>query len=396
MPKVKWLLALLLAGALGPAAAQHATYRFATMQSSFDSLVSYLRFGHIEPGDVYVAMKFMTGCSIGKFGGQVHSDGTHMVVFGVWDYDGIYGSARSASPWCARFRLGKGYTWPDGTGVRCIVATRFAIGTEYRFRLSKAANTSGTLWSLEVGSGGSTMQVGSIFVNQAGQGSDCSVLEPEAESSLQYYTGGDFYTEATWSGPFLGGDGGLAPVEVDTDCGTDASPTLPAEVASRGPPSLLFRRGPGVPHACERHSLWPAAAEPLGSSWRRVAVIVGLASALAVILAAVAIYVREWVVRQRQEIQHLAAMGDPKQVNPLLGSAASLESNTTQPNPLLSSVSFSSSASSCRSSLLSVPSSTASHHTVLQQEWLESQRRMNAMQTALEPISEYDAEGGFA
>mmetsp|Transcript_113810 Transcript_113810/g.332470 ORF Transcript_113810/g.332470 Transcript_113810/m.332470 type:complete len:401 (-) Transcript_113810:234-1436(-) len=372
MPEVLPFLALLLASALGPSAGQHATYRFATLRSSFESLVTYLRFEHVEPGNAYVATKFFTGCSIGKFGGQIHADGSQALVLGVWDYDGIYGSARAESPWCTRFSQGRGHVWPAGTGVRCIVETRFQAGSQYRFSLSKEGNSSGTLWSLDVSSGDSTSQVGSVFVSQIGVGRDCSLLEPEAESSMEYYTGGDFHTEASWQGPFLGGDGGLAPVDVDVDCGADAGlAAVPAEAASRGPPDLLFRRGHSMPHACERRSLWALAAGSPRPSRPPRELWIGLAALLAFFLVALA---GAWMwVSQQEEQEFLAAEGDAKQVK-----------------PLLSALSFSSKASSHRSTLLSAPSyassrassRASSHHTVLQQEWLESQRRLNAMSAA--------------
>jgi len=258
-------LALLLR--LRPCLAQHAVYRFATQRSNFESLTSFLRWVHVEPGDVYAATKFFTGCSVGRFGGQFHADGSQIAIFSMWDSDGVVGSARGLSPRCTRFDQGFG-AWPRGTGARCILPLSFDVGSEYRLELTKAANASGTAWSLAVSQGaGASQLVGSIFVRQQQGGSLCSLLEPEAESSQEHYAGGRFRSSAAWRGPFLDGEGGVAPVDADVDCGPDAGgawePSMSASAAvpggSAGPPNVFFDRGTGVVHGlhgCERGSLW--------------------------------------------------------------------------------------------------------------------------------------------
>lgn len=370
--QLRQLLASLLALWLAACSAQHATYRFATEQSDFESLTVYLRFQHIEAGDAYVATKFFTGCSIGKFGGQVHIDGTHGLVIALWDYDGMDNSARGASPWCSRFSQGEGKVWPAGTGAKCLLPFQFQSGSEYRFRLTKSKSTGGIIWTLDVRTGDTTTIVGSIFVSQLGDGRDCSLLEPEAESSMEYYTGGTFHTEASCRGPYLGGDHGLAPTDVDVDCGAGSidGELIPAEVSSKGAPELIFRRGPGVAHGCERRSLWrhgaitgrpalqhvgdgfPVARPAVGSS--RPAIVESMfgigfvATLLAAGVAAIA-YSRRLTALERAEA--LAAEGDEKQ-----GAA------------LLSGSSFASQASH-RSGMSSY---AESYHTNPTQSWIEA------------------------
>eukprot|EP00420_Gonyaulax_spinifera_P038337 CAMPEP_0197886716 /NCGR_PEP_ID=MMETSP1439-20131203/17424_1 /TAXON_ID=66791 /ORGANISM="Gonyaulax spinifera, Strain CCMP409" /LENGTH=288 /DNA_ID=CAMNT_0043506525 /DNA_START=344 /DNA_END=1209 /DNA_ORIENTATION=+ len=146
------------------------------------------------------------------------------------------------------------------------------LALDYSFQLTKKGDAYGTLWSLAVSNGSALTPVGSIFVKQQGAGRDCSLLEPEAETSMEYYNGGSFRTEASWRGPFLGGEGGLAPDDVDVDCGSDdgaaGGAMIPAKVTSsipegpQGRSVLLFRRGSGIVHGCDRRSIWRSTTMP--------------------------------------------------------------------------------------------------------------------------------------
>mmetsp|Transcript_70831 Transcript_70831/g.195660 ORF Transcript_70831/g.195660 Transcript_70831/m.195660 type:complete len:364 (-) Transcript_70831:211-1302(-) len=245
---------------VSPCAAQHARYRFATRRNNFGSLSAYLRWERVERGDVYLATKFFTGCSLGKFGGQIHGDGSQVLLFSMWDFDHIPGTTLGASPSCTRFSQGTG-EWPYGTGAHCIIPYHFETGAEYRFELTKRVDANGTLWSLAVANGGSAHAslVGSILVQQAWTEKDCSLLEPEAESFQEYFTSGAFHTEAAWRGPFLDGEDGVAPVDVDADCGAetlDAALSASVSGGERGEPVVLFRRGLDVTSGCEQPSLW--------------------------------------------------------------------------------------------------------------------------------------------
>eukprot|EP00418_Pyrodinium_bahamense_P091558 CAMPEP_0179048176 /NCGR_PEP_ID=MMETSP0796-20121207/19577_1 /TAXON_ID=73915 /ORGANISM="Pyrodinium bahamense, Strain pbaha01" /LENGTH=427 /DNA_ID=CAMNT_0020744643 /DNA_START=23 /DNA_END=1306 /DNA_ORIENTATION=+ len=341
--QLRQLLASLLALWLAACSAQHATYRFATEQSDFESLTVYLRFQHIEAGDAYVATKFFTGCSIGKFGGQVHIDGTHGLVIALWDYDGMDNSARGASPWCSRFSQGEGKVWPAGTGAKCLLPFQFQSGSEYRFRLTKSKSPGGIIWTLDVRTGDTTTIVGSIFVSQLGDGRDCSLLEPEAESSMEYYTGGTFHTEASCRGPYLGGDHGLAPTDVDVDCGAGSmdGELIPAEVSSKGAQNSSSGGGRGLRMGVSGARFGgtvpllegrPFSMLEMGFQWLRPAVgssrpavfesmfgIGFVATLLAAGVAAIA-YSRRLTALERAEA--LAAEGDEKQGAALLSGSS--------------------------------------------------------------------------
>jgi len=242
-----------------PSAAQHTLYRFATHRGDFGSMASYLRWVDVEPGDVHLATKFRTGCSAGEFGSQFHSDGSRVALLAVWDADGDPASTEGVSAWCKRFSQGSG-AWPAGAGVHCVLPYPFDLGPEYRFELKKAADATGTLWSLRVSAGsGPGRLVGSIFTPQLGPERDCSLLLPEAESFLEYYAGGAFRSAAAWRGPFLGA-AGVAPVDADVDCGAElAAPASASDAVpggAEGPPTVFLQRGAGVAHGCERPSLW--------------------------------------------------------------------------------------------------------------------------------------------
>mmetsp|Transcript_70832 Transcript_70832/g.195667 ORF Transcript_70832/g.195667 Transcript_70832/m.195667 type:complete len:352 (-) Transcript_70832:397-1452(-) len=281
---------------VSPCAAQHARYRFATRRNNFGSLSAYLRWERVERGDVYLATKFFTGCSLGKFGGQIHGDGSQVLLFSMWDFDHIPGTTLGASPSCTRFSQGTG-EWPYGTGAHCIIPYHFETGAEYRFELTKRVDANGTLWSLAVANGGSAHAslVGSILVQQAWTEKDCSLLEPEAESFQEYFTSGAFHTEAAWRGPFLDGEDGIAPVDVDADCGAeplDAALSANVSGGDRGEPVVLFRRGLDVTGGCEQPSLWQqgwsAAPRAAGKLPAVGAVLVPAAVGLGMLAAAVA------------------------------------------------------------------------------------------------------------
>lgn len=242
-----------------PAAAQHATYRFATAaEHGFDGLTSYLRWELTRGGDVYLATKFYTGCGTGKFGGQIHSDGSHTLVFSMSDFDHVLNTAVGAQPWCTRS--------PADAGADCVLPYRFEADLEYRFDLTQSADETGAMWTLTVANSSSAAAalVGSIFMDQQKSRRDCSLLEAKAESLQERLSGGDFCSGASWRGPFLNrGDSGVAPVDVDVDCGPDAPdglvPAMASAAVPRGPegrPNVFFQSGRDVVHECERPSLW--------------------------------------------------------------------------------------------------------------------------------------------
>merc|ERR1719199_1453222 len=95
-----------------PCMCQHAWYSFNTSEKDFDNFTSYLRWTQAEKGDVYLATQFYTGCAGGYFGGQLHSDGTHSILFSIWDGANATSETRPAADWCGRFG-------GEGTGAQC-------------------------------------------------------------------------------------------------------------------------------------------------------------------------------------------------------------------------------------------------------------------------------------
>merc|ERR1719195_2206526 len=101
-----------------------------------------------------------------------------MVLFSLWDYDSSSKTAYGASPWCGRFDN-------EGQGAHCGLQYVFEFGLEYRFELTRAAKASGVTWSTTVAKvdpiGTETKTfIGSIFVNGAGLGEDCTEIQPVA------------------------------------------------------------------------------------------------------------------------------------------------------------------------------------------------------------------------
>lgn len=247
-----------------PSAAQHAFYQFNTQKRNFNTMSSYLRWTQVEKGDVYLATHFLTGCSMGYFGGQFQASGSHMILFSMWDYGDkgnpgdrpIPNTARGVSPWCSRFG-------GEGNGAHCGLNYVFELGLEHRFELSKKINATGTLWTATVtridpiGTETTTL-LGTIFLDQQGLPRDCSYLHPAASSFQEYFSHGNFYSAAAWRGPYFDGDNGLVPHDVDTDCGpyvlhSNVSSVVPN--APSGPPNVFFQMGGTTEHGCEK-SMW--------------------------------------------------------------------------------------------------------------------------------------------
>lgn len=277
-------LTLILPTLLLGARSQHAWYSWDTEETDFKNFASYLRWTQADKGDVYLATQFYTGCSGGYFGGQLHSDGTHSILFSMWDFNASAKTAHGVSPWCGRFG-------GEGEGAHCGLEYVFEFGVEYRYTLTKASNSSGTLWSVTVTKEGPTEVptfLGTIFIASEGLEKDCTVLEPRSVSFQEYYLGGTFYSAAAWRGPFLSRDpqgapalhAGLAPVDAAADCGnatahSNVSSSVPLGPA--GAPNVFYQMGGNTEHGCEA-SMWQhnkSAAMPTTPQFRRRPTAVG-------------------------------------------------------------------------------------------------------------------------
>lgn len=249
------------------ASAQHAYYSFKTDKTNFDNFTSYLRWTGAEKGDVYLATQFYTGCAGGYFGGQLHSDGTHSILFSIWDFNATWKKTQGVSPWCARFG-------GEGEGAHCGLDFVFEFNVEYRFALTKSSNASGALFSTtvtKVSEEGAEVPtfLGTIFVEGPAD-KDCTTLAASGISFQEYYLGGDFYSAAAWRGPYMDHDGhsveGVAAFDADADCGNATAPSNVSStppLGSSGKPVAFYQQGGSTEHGCEK-SMWQHASE-LGS-----------------------------------------------------------------------------------------------------------------------------------
>lgn len=252
-----WLL-LVLSGR--SCLSQHAWYNFNTTQKNFHNFSSYLQWTQADRGDVYLATQFYTGCSNGYFGGQLHSDGTHSILFSMWDFNATAQTAHGVSPWCLRFG-------GEGTGANCGLEYVFEFGVEYRFSLTKSIESSGVSWSAvvtKIGDGIETPTfLGTIKILSEGLPGDCTLLKPFSVSFQEYYLGGTFYSAANWRGPYLDQDGhnassGLAAYDALSDCGNVSYPSNVSSSVPQGPsgrPNAFFQQGGATQHGCEK-SMW--------------------------------------------------------------------------------------------------------------------------------------------
>lgn len=245
-----------------PCVSQHAWYSFKTREQNFDNFTSYLRWTQVEKGDVYLATQFYTGCSGGYFGGQVHSDGTHSILFSMWDFNATLKNSQGVSPWCARFG-------GEGEGAHCGLEYLFEFGVDYRFTLTKSSNASGALWSASVTKEGSSPVptfLGTIFIGAEDLPhtvEECTVLAPSSVSFQEYYLGGTFYSAANWRGPFLNHNPlrqieGIMAYDAASDCGNATYPSNVSSTVPLGPsgaPNAFYQQGGNTEHGCEK-SMW--------------------------------------------------------------------------------------------------------------------------------------------
>ena len=109
--------------------------------------------------NVFLATATGTACNSGYFGAQVHGDGSHSLLFSMWDAPAPHRNSSRfefqglpASPNCKRNALDAS---GKSTGVQCKLATTtpgggmapFAMGVPYEFRFGMVAqNASGAEW----------------------------------------------------------------------------------------------------------------------------------------------------------------------------------------------------------------------------------------------------------
>jgi hypothetical protein len=184
-----------------------------------------------QPRARYLAMAFGVGkkmerlgipgrqCSSGYMGGQIHEDGTHHILFSLWDYNASLHTAFGKAPLTTdNGKTGCSAFGGEGTGGHCgapLAGDDFMweVGTEYTFAVwmeeadAQFHGFSGVVWQAQVTNGqtGVVTNIGEIFVRDDYLGgsvsSQCDQMSPGAYSFQEYFFGGNYYSAATWRGP---------------------------------------------------------------------------------------------------------------------------------------------------------------------------------------------------
>ena len=184
-----------------------------------------------QNGSVYLAMAFGVGkveerqgiarrpCSSGYMGGQIHEDGTHHLLFSMWDWNATLHTAFGMEPrstdggatGCSAFG-------GEGTGGHCGAPLKgdefmWEVGTRYTFAAwmeradAQFHNYSGVVWQAQVTNEATARvtNIGQIFIRDDFLGgpelSHCAQMTPGAYSFMEYFYGNNYYSAATWRGP---------------------------------------------------------------------------------------------------------------------------------------------------------------------------------------------------
>lgn len=248
-----WALAFLAWACAG----QHAWYSWPPAVARPTNLSATLVWVAAQEGNVYLATQFWTPCAGGYFGGQMHVDGTHSILFSIWDGANATSETltQPVAEWCSRFG-------GEGTGAQCGLLYHWDLAEQYEFRLTPSAAPGGTKWTATVTPASrpqATSVVGEIFVPLPdalrAKGETCGTLAAGAVSFQEYYTGGQFFSAAGWVGPRLDG---VPAAAAAADCASPLSKVsacIPG--VGCGAPNVLFEQGAQTPHGCPAH-LWNA------------------------------------------------------------------------------------------------------------------------------------------
>lgn len=148
--------------------------------------------------NVYFALQWWFECGQGGYYGvQMHSDGSHLYNYAIWDLDATHITSFGVDPQCSRFG-------GEGTGSHCQVAPspKFVFGRPYTLTISPdARNATGDTWACTATDTvtGQVTRVGRLFLaNSAGKYGN---LKQVTVSFQEYYTGGNFYSALAMAGP---------------------------------------------------------------------------------------------------------------------------------------------------------------------------------------------------
>eukprot|EP00929_Paragymnodinium_shiwhaense_P072993 TRINITY_DN37077_c0_g1_i1.p1 TRINITY_DN37077_c0_g1~~TRINITY_DN37077_c0_g1_i1.p1 ORF type:complete len:368 (+),score=66.98 TRINITY_DN37077_c0_g1_i1:71-1105(+) len=230
--------ALLAASVLPVALCTHSYYGFPDEVNhvKLTSMQSTLQWGRKhEVGNVYMATQFYLTQNAGYFGGQMHDDGKHLILFSIWDHNDTAKNAwwSEKTPWCMRFG-------GEGEGAHCGLDYTFVEGQNYTFALSfdvaeTAANGTGDFWQVTITDDASYKQtlLGLIYLKHIPGVEPSQQMKPGSIAFQEYYTGGSFYHQAGWFGPGFNQDVSLMANDASADC-KDGAPSVVTDCVQHG------------------------------------------------------------------------------------------------------------------------------------------------------------------
>jgi len=250
----KLILYFLISFFIESVISSHAWYSFPSnaLNAKLTTFESTLTWTRVETGNVYFATQFWFECGQGGyFGGQFHQDGSQMVLFSIWDFNATLKTAQPSSPWCNRFG-------GEGEGTQCKLKYPMEFDIDYTFKMVyDGRNASGEFWSTSVTNmkTGKNTSIGQIILLDSVAGS-YGLLKPSSVCFQEYYTGGDFYSGAAWTGPWFNGrsSAGIVAIDADADC-NEPSHVNDCLRNYCGPPVVFSEQGHGITKNCSKH-MW--------------------------------------------------------------------------------------------------------------------------------------------
>ena len=213
-----------------------------------------------EIGDVFASCEFFfENGEIGYMGGQRHADGSHSVIFSIWDHCQRYGSTTCEYPNATALPMGACVRFDgEGHGAHCDGAIAFAPYENYTFTVAvDDANATGRVARATVNGA----LIGEIFLRDTtdfksgarlgGYGR----LAPYARTFMEYWSGGAQAHSFGWVGPYA-------------EKGTVGPPRAAVADAAEGLPVKVTSCIPG--RACGRGAVFYNASVALNGSFPEV------------------------------------------------------------------------------------------------------------------------------
>ena len=189
-----------------------------------------------EVGDVFASNEFFfENGQIGYMGGQLHADGSHSVIFSIWDQCVRYGSTTCIVPNATALPAGKGCLrfGGEGHGAHCgftLDPPGFVPGRPYHFKVKLGApNATGQLVTATV----DDKPIGAIFLNNTDDPKDGTSYQgygrfaPYCRTFMEYWSGGQQAHSFGWIGPYA--EGSLGP---PVSAVADSAEGLPVKISA--------------------------------------------------------------------------------------------------------------------------------------------------------------------